>query len=132
MDIKPELKEKAEELAKKVEIRPELKEKAEELAKKVDIRPELKEKAEELAQKMKVDKDLAARFQKEPVKVLEQLLGRDLPDEKLRDLGAGLKERLGLAPKAEQAPEKAAPEQPEQPEGRLADAQKRAAMKKHK
>ena len=64
----------------------------------MDIKPELLEKAEELAQKMKTDKNLAACFQSDPVRTLEQLLGRDLPDEKILTLSAAVKGRMaGLA-----------------------------------
>ena len=74
----------------------------------MDIKPELLEKAEELAQKMKTDKSLAAGFQSDPVRTLEMLLGRDLPDEKVRALAAAVKGRMaGLADAAAEEAEAA-------------------------
>lgn len=95
----------------------------------MDIMPDLKEKAEELVKKLQGDKSLLEGFQQDPVKTLEKLLGRDLPDEKLRALAAGIKDKLGRpgSPQVSDAPSQAAP-----PVGRLADAARRAAMKKHK
>lgn len=40
-----------------------------------------KAKAEEIVEKIKSDKDLKAKFQKDPVKAVEGILGVDLPDD---------------------------------------------------
>ena len=98
----------------------------------MEIKPDLKERADALVSRLQADKGLLESFKKDPIKTLEQLLGVDLPDEKLRVLTAGVKDRLEAlgrpgaeAPAAQEAP---APPGP----GRLADAAKRALMKKQK
>ncbi len=42
---------------------------------------ELKEKAEEIVKKIKTNKNIKADFEKNPVKVVEDILGVDLPDD---------------------------------------------------
>ena len=113
----------------------------------MDIKPELLPQVEELAKKLKSDDKLAAGFQADPVHAMEQLLGRDLPDDKLRALSSGLLARLApaqaqakiktgvLRPPAEAPADAAAPDAPPvkaPASGRLADSARRQAMKKHK
>ena len=45
---------------------------------------DIKAKIEELVNKIKGDKNLLARFKDEPVKVIEELIGVDLPDDPTR------------------------------------------------
>ena len=47
---------------------------------------ELKEKIEEVVAKVKADPDFAKKFQEDPVKALEGVIGIDLPDDKINDL----------------------------------------------
>ena len=56
---------------------------------------EIKEKIEELVNKIKNDKDLGARFAKDPVATVEGLLGVDLPDDQIKAVAEGVKARLG-------------------------------------
>ena len=47
---------------------------------------DIKEKAEEIVEKIKNDKDIKAKFEKDPVKTLEEVLGIDLPDEAIENV----------------------------------------------
>ena len=55
---------------------------------------DIKQKIEDLAGKLSKDGDLKARFQKDPVKAVETLLGVDLPDETVQKLVEGVKAKL--------------------------------------
>lgn len=55
---------------------------------------DIKEKAEEIVKKIKTDKNLKAKFEKEPVKTIEGLLGVDLPDEIIEKVIATVKTKL--------------------------------------
>lgn len=57
---------------------------------------DIKEKIEELVEKIKSDDDLLAKFKSEPVKVIEELVGIDLPDEKIEALVDGIKAKISL------------------------------------
>ncbi len=57
---------------------------------------DIKKKIEELAGRLKEDKVLQARFFKEPIATLEELLGVDLPEEQLKQLAEGVKAKMGL------------------------------------
>lgn len=63
----------------------------------MEIKLDLKAKLNELVDKLKSDPKLLQRFQKEPVKTLEDLVGVDLPDEQLQGLVTGIKAKLGAA-----------------------------------
>ncbi|MBR2831877.1 MAG: hypothetical protein IKE57_03000 [Oscillospiraceae bacterium] len=56
---------------------------------------EIKEKIEELVNKIKNDKDLGAKFAKDPIATVEGLLGVDLPDEQMKAIVEGIKAKLG-------------------------------------
>ena len=55
---------------------------------------ELKEKIEEIVKKLTENKDLLDDFKKNPSKVVEKLIGIDLPDEKLEAIVDGVKAKL--------------------------------------
>lgn len=55
---------------------------------------DIKEKISEVVDKIKADKTLLTRFGREPVKVVEQLLGIDLPDEVIEKIVDGVKAKL--------------------------------------
>lgn len=55
---------------------------------------ELKEKIEEIVKKLTENKDLLDDFKKNPIKVVEKLIGVDLPDEKLEAIVDGVKAKL--------------------------------------
>lgn len=55
---------------------------------------ELKEKIESIVEKIKESSALKEQFEKEPVKVIEKVLGVDLPDELVEKLIDGVKAKL--------------------------------------
>ena len=55
---------------------------------------DIKAKIDELVSKIKGDDGLAKRCAKEPIKTLEELLGVNLPDEQVKALIDGIKEKL--------------------------------------
>lgn len=57
---------------------------------------DLKAKLEELVEKIKGDKDLLAKFQKEPVATVKGLIGIDLPADQLEKLVDGIKAKIDL------------------------------------
>ena len=62
----------------------------------MDIKAELKEKAEELIEKIKNDKDIAAKFQKDPVSTVEELLEIDLPNDQIEAVAEFIKTKVNL------------------------------------
>jgi len=56
----------------------------------------IKEKIEELVERITADKNLMAKFQRDPVKAVEGLLGVDLPDDVMEKLVAGVKGKISL------------------------------------
>lgn len=57
---------------------------------------ELKEKIEELINKVKNDPSFSTRFQSEPVKVVEEVMGVDLPDDKINEIIDTVKAKIKL------------------------------------
>ena len=57
---------------------------------------QIKEKIEEVVQKIKNDKNFAAKFQKDPVKALEDVLGVDLPEDQINAVISGVKAKINL------------------------------------
>ncbi len=62
----------------------------------MDIMEMLKDKIEEVVEKIKSDKDIAAKFQKDPIAVVEKLLGVDLPNEQLEQVVDAIKAKIDL------------------------------------
>lgn len=62
----------------------------------MDIMEMLKDKIEEIVEKIKNDKDIAAKFQKDPIALVEQLLGVDLPNEQLQTVVDAIKAKVDL------------------------------------
>ena len=62
----------------------------------MDIKAELKEKAEELIEKIKNDKDISAKFQKDPISTVEELLGVDLPNDQIMAVADFIKAKIDL------------------------------------
>jgi len=56
----------------------------------------IKEKIEEIVNKIKGDKDFANKFKEEPIKALEDVIGIDLPDEKINDIIEAVKAKITL------------------------------------
>ncbi len=55
---------------------------------------DIKEKISEVVEKLTADKDLKEKFEKQPIKVIEELLGVDLPDEMVEKVIDGVKAKL--------------------------------------
>ncbi len=62
----------------------------------MDIKGQLKEKAEDIIEKIKSDKNIAAKFQKDPVATVEELLGVDLPNDQIEALVDFIKAKIDL------------------------------------
>ena len=57
---------------------------------------DIKEKIEELVKKLTADKNLLEKFEKNPVKVVEDLIGVDLPDDMINKIIDGVKAKSSL------------------------------------
>lgn len=55
---------------------------------------DIKEKIEQAVKKLKSDRNLLDKFQKNPVSVVEELVGVDLPDDLVNQLIDGIKAKL--------------------------------------
>ena len=55
---------------------------------------DIKEKIEKVVKKLKENPALLKKFDKEPVKVIEELIGVDLPDDLVNQLIDGIKAKL--------------------------------------
>ena len=62
----------------------------------MDIKEKLKDKMEEIVEKIKSDKNIAAKFQKDPIGTVEELLGIDLPNDQLEGLVDAIKAKVSL------------------------------------
>lgn len=57
---------------------------------------DIKEKIEQTVKKLMENPKLLQKFEKEPVKVIEELIGVDLPDDLVNQLIDGIKAKLAL------------------------------------
>ena len=57
---------------------------------------DIKEKIEELVKKITSDKNLLKKFEKDPIKVVEDLIGIDLPNDMLEKVVEGVKAKISL------------------------------------
>ncbi|MDE6724617.1 MAG: hypothetical protein K2J79_03340 [Ruminiclostridium sp.] len=57
---------------------------------------DIKAKIDEVVNKVKSDKDFAAKFQKEPIKAVEEVLGVDLPDDQINGIIDGVKAKVNF------------------------------------
>jgi len=57
---------------------------------------DIKEKIEKIVDKIKNDPAMLKKFQSNPVKVVEDLLGVDLPDEMIEKVVDGVKAKISL------------------------------------
>ena len=57
---------------------------------------DIKEKIEDLVEKLKKNPALLKKFNTEPVKVVEELVGIDLPDELIEKVVDGIKAKLTM------------------------------------
>ena len=57
---------------------------------------DIKAKIEEVVKKLMSDKNLMEKFERNPVSVIEQLIGVDLPDQQVNQLIEGIKAKIKL------------------------------------
>lgn len=62
----------------------------------MDIKAELKKKVDEVVNKVTKDKNVAAKFAKDPIKTVEDILGVDLPDEQMKQIVTAVKAKINL------------------------------------
>ena len=57
---------------------------------------EIKSKIEEVVKKLTSDKNLADEFKKNPISVIEKVLGVDLPDDVIKNVVEGVKAKMSI------------------------------------
>ena len=57
---------------------------------------DIKAKIEEVVKKLMNDKSLMAKFERNPVSVIEELVGIDLPDQQVNQLIEGIRAKIKL------------------------------------
>lgn len=57
---------------------------------------DIREKIESVVKKLMSDKNLMKKFEQNPVKVIEELLGVDLPDDLVNQIIDGVKAKINL------------------------------------
>ena len=62
----------------------------------MDIKAQLKDKIEDIVEKIKSDKNIAAKFQKDPISTVEELIGIDLPNDQLEGVVDAIKAKINL------------------------------------
>lgn len=56
----------------------------------------IKEKIGEIVDKVKNDKDFANKFKQEPIKAVEDVVGVDLPDDKINEIIEAVKAKVNV------------------------------------
>lgn len=62
----------------------------------MDFKGMLKDKAEEIINKIKNDKNIAAKWQKDPISTVEELVGIDLPNDQVQALVDFIKAKIDM------------------------------------
>lgn len=62
----------------------------------MDIKAELKAKVDEIVDKIKNDKNIATKFQKDPIGTVEGLIGIDLPNDQIEGLVDAIKAKITM------------------------------------
>lgn len=62
----------------------------------MDLKAQLKAKAEEIIEKIKNDKNIAAKFQKDPISTVEELVGIDVPNDQVEALVDFIKAKIDM------------------------------------
>ena len=57
---------------------------------------DFKDKIDEIVDKIQNDKSLKAKFEKDPVSAIEEIIGVDLPNDKINQLVEGIKAKLTM------------------------------------
>ena len=62
----------------------------------MDIKAQLKDKIDDIVEKIKSDKNIAAKFQKDPISTVEELIGIDLPNDQIEGVVDAIKAKISL------------------------------------
>ena len=62
----------------------------------MNLKAELKNKLDEIVEKIKNDKNIAAKFQKDPIATVETLLGVDLPNGQVEKVVDFIKAKIDM------------------------------------
>ena len=62
----------------------------------MDVKGQLKDKINDVVDKIKSDKNIAAKFQSNPVGTVEELIGMDLPDDQIEGVVDAIKAKISL------------------------------------
>ncbi len=62
----------------------------------VIIMDDIKKKIDEIVNKVKNDKDFANKFKENPVKAVEEIVGVDLPEDKINEIVTAVKTKIKL------------------------------------
>lgn len=62
----------------------------------MDFKKEIQEKIDALVEKVKSDKGIAAKFQKDPIATVEELLGIDLPNDQIEKVVDMIKSKINM------------------------------------
>ena len=62
----------------------------------MDFKGMLKDKAEEIIEKIKNDKSISAKWQKDPIATVEELVGIDLPNDQVEALVDFIKAKIDM------------------------------------
>ena len=57
---------------------------------------QLKDKIDDIVEKVKSDKNVADKFQKDPIATVEGLIGIDLPNDQVEKIADGIKAKISL------------------------------------
>ena len=62
----------------------------------MDIMAQLKDKIDDIVEKVKSDKNVAEKFQKDPIATVEGLIGIDLPNDQIENVVEAVKAKVNL------------------------------------
>ena len=62
----------------------------------MDFKKEIQEKIDALVEKVKSDKNVAEKFQKDPIATVEGLIGIDLPNDQIENVVEAVKAKVNL------------------------------------
>ncbi len=62
----------------------------------MDFKKEIQEKIDDLVEKVKSDKDIGAKFQRDPISTVEELLGVDLPNDQIEKVVDLIKAKINV------------------------------------
>ena len=62
----------------------------------MDFKKEIQEKIDALVEKVKSDKGIAAKFQRDPIATVEELLGIDLPNDQIEKVVDMIKAKINV------------------------------------